>query len=180
MERFLDPARLKSSLADLLSLSTMTVATSGSDGEAHAADVYFASDEQLTLYFFSDSNSQHGVDIRRDPRAAITIHAGQGGWEQILGLQMRGVINAISDQALWQQAWDVYRVKFPFVSELEDVVAINQLYGFNPYWMRLVDNSQGFGFNQEWKIENPERDGGPGRVWQQISGQNKGTRKANG
>ena len=180
MERVLEPSILKSSLADLLRLSTMTIATSGPDREPHAADVYFACDEQLTLYFFSDPSSQHGVDIHRDPRAAITIHADQVGWEQILGLQMRGVIEVISSRTLWQQAWEVYREKFPFVNDLEAVVAVNQMYGFKPGWIRLVDNSQGFGFIQEWQAHIIDEEGENIGTWQEISRQDKRSRKANG
>jgi len=180
MERVLESAKLKSSLADLLTLSTMTVATSGPDSEVHAADVYFACDEQLTLYFFSDASSQHGIDIHRDPRAAITIHADQVGWEQILGLQMRGVIEVITLRTSWQQAWEVYREKFPFVNDLEEAVATNQMYGFKPGWIRLVDNSQGFGFNQEWQAHIIDEAGENVRTWQEISRQDKSSRKANG
>jgi len=180
MERVLEPANLKRSLSDLLRLSTMTVATSGPDSEAHAADVYFACDEQLTLYFFSDASSQHGIDIREDLRAAITIHADRAGWEQILGLQMRGVIEVISSRTSWRQAWEVYSEKFPFVNDLEEVVAVNQMYGFKPGWIRLVDNSQGLGFNQEWQAHMIDNDGENVRVWQEITRQDKPSRKANG
>ena len=171
MERLLEPASLKNELEGLLRLSTMTLATSGLDEEAHAADVYFASDEQLTLYFFSEASSQHSMDIRQDPRAAITIHrADQAGWEQIQGLQMRGMVKEISSQTLWQQAWEIYRKKFPFVSDLEEVIKVNQLYGFAPGWIRLVDNSQGFGFKREWKVKTTENDGGGIRLWEQQGG----------
>ena len=171
MERLLEPAILINELEDLLRLSTMTLATSGLDGEAHAADVYFASDEQLTLYFFSDASSQHSMDIHQDPRAAITIHhADQAGWEQILGIQMRGMVKEISSQTLWQQAWEIYQKKFPFVSDLKEVIKVNQLYGFAPGWIRLVDNSQGFGFKREWKVNTTENDGGVIRLWEQQGG----------
>jgi len=180
MEKVLEPSNLKSSLTDLLRLSTMTIATSGPDSEPHAADVYFACDEQLTLFFFSDASSLHAKDIHRDPRAAITIHADQAGWEQILGLQMRGVIEVISSRTLWQQVWEVYREKFPFVNDLEDVVAVNQMYGFKPGWIRLVDNSQGLGFNQEWQTQIIDEEGENLRTWQLISRPDKRSRKTNG
>lgn len=173
MERELDPAELKKVLSNVLELSTMSLATCGPGGEPHAADVYFASDDGLTLYFFSDQESQHGMDIRRDPRVAITIHADRSGWEQILGVQMRGLIDVIVSKTAWQRAWEVYRDKFPFVSQLEDVIAENQLFGFVPHWIRLVDNNQGFGFNREWILSISEKDGETMRVWQMVSDQGK-------
>jgi len=173
MERVIEPAKLKSLLEGLLGLSTMTLATSGPDGEVHAADVYFACDEQLTLYFFSDPESQHSLDAQRDSRAAITIHAHRAGWEQILGLQMRGICEEISTPTEWQQAWEVYLAKFPFVSDLEEVIKVNQLFGFAPWWIRLVDNSQGFGFKQEWKLAQAVIDGEEVRRWEQLGDQSK-------
>lgn len=180
MERVLEPAELKSSLDMLLGLSTMTLATTGPNGEAHAADVYFASDAQLALYFFSAAESQHGSDIQSEPRAAATIHAVRDQWEQILGLQMRGNCAEISAPAVWQQAWDVYRAKFPFVSDLEEVIIVNQLYGFTPKWIRLVDNNQGFGYKQEWQLNEAVIDGRKVRQWAQYGIRGRESGRLNG
>lgn len=173
MERELNPAKLKKALTNVLDLSTMSLATCGPGGEPHAADVYFACNDGLTLYFFSDQESQHGMDILRDPRAAITIHGDRSGWEQILGVQMRGLIDMIASKPAWQRAWEVYRDKFPFVSQLEEVIAENQLFRFVPHWIRLVDNQQGFGFNREWILSILEKDGESMRVWQMVSDQGR-------
>jgi len=35
---------------------------------------------------------------------------------------------------------------------LEEMVARNALYVFQPRWIRLVDNRRGFGFKQEWTL----------------------------
>ena len=180
MERLLKPAELKRSLEILLGLSTMTLATTGPEGEAHAADVYFASDARLTLYFFSTAESQHSSDVHREPRAAATIHAEHDQWEQILGLQMRGNCSEVSAPAVWQQAWDVYLAKFPFVSDLEEVIKVNQLYGFTPNWIRLVDNNQGFGFKQEWQLNEAVIDGREVRRWAQLGSQGRELGRANG
>lgn len=151
MERKVDSAELKSSIEELLHLTTMTIATIGMDGEPHAAAVYFACDDQINFYFFSDAESQHTLDITHDPRAAITVNGEQGGWQEIHGLQMRGVITAVQSTSEWQWAWDLYQAKFPFVINLQEIIVINQMYVFKPHWVRLVDNRKGFGFKQEWE-----------------------------
>lgn len=140
---------------DLLLLSTMTLATTGTDGDPHAADVYFAADEELNLYFFSDPVSQHGVDIARNVSAAVTIHPECQGWEGIYGLQLRGEVRRVKPDMEWDLAWKRYVAKFPFVSELKAVVEQNQLFVFHPHWIRLVDNRRGFGYKEEW-IRIPE------------------------
>ena len=113
------------------------------------------------------------MDVRRDSRAAITIHGDRSGWEQILGVQIRGLIGMIVSKTAWQRAWAVYRDKFPFVSQLEELIAENQLFGFVPHWIRLVDNKQGFGFNQEWILSISDKGRETTRVWQQVSVQGK-------
>lgn len=132
----------------------MTLATRGPDGEPHAATVYFAADERLHLYYFSDPESQHGRDIIHDHRAAVAFHPECEGWEDISGVQMRGEVQMVQSGYEWDRAWEIYVEKFPFVSELQDVVAQNQLYVFIPAWVRLVDNRKGFGFKQEWTLKS--------------------------
>lgn len=149
----------------------MTLATSGRDGDVHAADVYFACGEQLDLYFFSDAESQHSMDLRGEERAAVTIHADRVRWEDILGLQMRGICRAISETGEWQTGWGVYLAKFPFVSNLADVIKVNQLYAFSPCWVRLVDNSRGFGFKREWKLMKIGAHEEEAGRWEQVSRQ---------
>jgi len=136
----------------LLSLSTMTLATHGVDGEPHAAPVYFAASDDLRLYFFADPDSQHAQDLATDPRAAATLDPEVSSWQEIRGLQMRGEVARVPRGAEWEAAWEGYAAKFPFVRSLKAVVSRNDLYVFIPHWVRLVDNRRGFGFKQEWSL----------------------------
>jgi uncharacterized protein YhbP (UPF0306 family) len=149
-------AELKDSLDEYLALTTMTLATVSVDGEPHAAAVYFAADEAINLYYFSDAGSQHALDAGQDPRAAAAVHAEVGEWQEIRGLQIRGSIRVVESKQEWQAAWRVYREKFPFVDGLEEVIAASKLYVFTPIWIRLVDNRQGFGYKQEWELDAVE------------------------
>ena len=129
----------------------MTLATSDQAGEPHAAAVYFASDDELNFYFFSDLQTQHGQDLALRPQCAIAIYPECQDWQDIRGLQLRGEVRPVQPGPEWEHAWAVYRSKFPFVSEMRELVAQNQLYVFIPTWVRLVDNRRGFGFKQEWR-----------------------------
>lgn len=140
-------------LAGLLSLSTLSLATVGIDGKPHSAPVYFAAGKNLRLYFFSDLQSQHSQDIQRNPKAALSIYPECWGWEEIRGVQMRGVVHRLERGGEWDLAWDEYQAKFPFVAGLEEIVAQNSFYKFVPAWIRLVDNREGFGYKREWKAE---------------------------
>jgi len=159
---------VRRSIEDLLQITTMALATAGENGEPHSASVYFAADEQLNLHFFSDPGSQHGVDLARDPRAAVAFYPESQRWQDIRGLQMRGEAFPTGRGPDWERAWETYAAKFPFVTELKHVVAQNQFYVFVPHWIRLVDNRRGFGYKVEW-VRNEET--GPedaGLLWQRV------------
>jgi len=138
--------------ADLLTLTTMSLATVSSQGDVHAAAVYFAADERVHLYFFSASDSQHSRDVVQNPHSAVSIYPECNSWQEIRGLQMRGEVFALEAGSQWDQAWKVYREKFPFVEGLQAVIEQNRFYVFRPHWIRLVDNRRGFGFKQEWTL----------------------------
>ena len=130
----------------------MTLATSGADGSPHAAPVYFAADQALHLYFFSDPGSLHSLHLAENPHAAGAIYPECRDWRDIRGLQLHGEVYPVPPGPEWDTAWELYAVKFSFVSELRAAVERNVLYAFTPSWARLVDNRRGFGFKQEWDL----------------------------
>lgn len=154
-------------LSELLAVSTMALATSNTDGQPHAAPVYFASGAHSSvgllssgifrewrapaLYFFSDPQSQHGQDLATNPLAGAAIYPPCFDWQDIRGLQIRGIVKHVERGAEWDLGWDLYQAKFPFTSGLIEIVSRNILYVLIPHWLRLVDNRRGFGFKQEWE-----------------------------
>ena len=142
---------------DLLNISTMTLATANTDGEPHAAPVYFAARQSpilpLELYFFSAPDSRHAQDLAASPHAAAAIYPETVGWKDIRGLQLHGMIRRLEAGTAWEAAWQVYLEKFPFTGLMKAIIAMNALYALRPTWVRLVDNRQGFGFKQEWILD---------------------------
>ncbi len=135
----------------LWNLPVMTLATTGADGTPHAAAVYFAANQDhQQLYFFSAQDSQHSLDLEVHAKAAATIQSEVNDWRKIRGLQMRGEVERVPVGENWEQAWQCYRAKFPFVQELQSVLEKNSFYRFRPNWIRLIDNQRGFGFKEEW------------------------------
>ncbi|PWH16942.1 MAG: hypothetical protein DDG59_08575 [Anaerolineae bacterium] len=143
---------MNESIRALLQLSTMTLATCSLSGEPHAAAVYFAAID-LKLYFFSDTNSQHSQDLRENPLAAVVIYPEVWDWQTIRGIQMRGRVDVIPSGEEWQRAWETYQIKFPFVRQIESIVARNVLYRFQPNWLRWMDNRFGLGHKEEWHLD---------------------------
>ena len=136
----------------------MTLATVSTTGTPHAAAIYFAAAEKQSpnrythLFFFSNFTSQHGQDLASNPHAAAEIHPEVPDWQNIHGLQLHGLVKPVEAGPNWEEAWRVYRAKFPFTTGLKDLISQNWLYAFSIHWIRLIDNRQGFGFKMEWSI----------------------------
>ena len=137
----------------LASISTLTLATADLQGSPHATSVYFAAvyTRSWKLYFFSDEHSQHCNHIDQNPKTAVAIYPESKDWRDIKGLQMRGETYLVETKNEWDTAWRHYQDKFRFVRSMKTIVAQNRLYVFIPNWIRLLDNSQGFGYNKEWR-----------------------------
>jgi flavin prenyltransferase len=143
---------------DILSLPYLTLATVDRHSTPHAASLYFVADKENKLYFFSDKKSQHSQDLTENTRAAVTISPLVNGWKEIRGLQMRGTVRRVFPGEEWEQAWKHYLAKFPFVKDLADIVVENHLFVFIPEWIRLVDNTKGFGNKEERTYPREEDD----------------------
>ncbi len=139
--------------------TTATLATVGEDGP-WAATVFFASDPALNLYFVSDHRTRHGRDIAAHPRVAIAINADCRAWAEIRGLQITGRVEML-DGSERAAGFERYLAKFHDLRPLleapisadEETIAKRlraaDLYRLRPDWIRLIDNSRGFGYKQE-------------------------------
>jgi uncharacterized protein YhbP (UPF0306 family) len=139
-------------LRDLLSVSTMTLATA-LEGDVHATPVYFVSTQELVLYYFSDEKSLHSQHIEANSQVAAAIYPPCKGWQDIKGLQIHGIVHKVETGEEWSAAWEQYRRKFPFVKSLKAIVSSNQMYSLIPTWIRFLDNSRGFGYKREWDLD---------------------------
>ena len=145
--------------------STMTVATVGSAGEPQAAAVFYAVDGHLNLYFLSSPSSRHSQNLQRDARVAATIHADGQAWQAIRGVQIKGSVELVEDVAMLAQAARIYAGRYDFVRGLLDdgcdgpvvlrgPVASSRFYVLRPAWIRLIDNTLGFGHKKEWTFDD--------------------------
>ena len=136
--------------AELLALPALTLATVSPSGEPHAASVYFACDEKLAFYFLSAASSQHSRDLAAQPAAALTLEPFTPRWQEICGLQLRGMASELTAPLQQAAAWARYLRKFPYVKDLQLEVLKNRWYAFTPHWLRWIDNRVRFGYKMEW------------------------------
>jgi uncharacterized protein YhbP (UPF0306 family) len=157
------PQALRLAVRELLEAhNTLTLATCGPDGP-WAAAVFFASDDDLNLYFVSDQRTRHGRDLVANGRAAGSLNPDCDDWKDIRGLQLEGAVS-ILDGAARDAALTGYLAKFPRVRSLyeqprdEDEARIAErlrkasLFRLKPNRIRLIDNERGFGFKAELRL----------------------------
>ena len=138
--------------------TTMVLATLGQDGRPQTAPLFYAENENLDLIFISEAKTDHAHNIARDPRVAGSIAADGQNWVNIRGLQFEGTCTRLSGPDA-REASRVYASKYPFIQENKILkLALSKAYYFKikPTWIRLVDNTQGFGHKQEIQINNFE------------------------
>jgi uncharacterized protein YhbP (UPF0306 family) len=141
--------------------STLALGTAGlSDGRPQVAPLFFASDDDLNLYWISDPESRHSANLEDWNDTAAAIYAHTWEWAGIRGVQIEGDAMAVSDEAERKRALTLYRAKFPFVNEkFADLIAQSVVYVLRPRWIRWLDNERHFGYKQEFSLEPPGTDG---------------------
>uniref|UniRef100_Q025J3 Pyridoxamine 5'-phosphate oxidase-related, FMN-binding n=1 Tax=Solibacter usitatus (strain Ellin6076) TaxID=234267 RepID=Q025J3_SOLUE len=131
---------------DLLkSESTLTLATCDRDGGPHAAPLFYLP-EGGRLYWFSSARSLHSRNLRRDPRASVTVYAATADWRNVRGVQMRGAARAVADRELRRTIAAAYTERFRLGKLFQAVMSRSRLYCFEPCSIRYIDNTRGFGF----------------------------------
>jgi uncharacterized protein YhbP (UPF0306 family) len=136
----------------------MTVATA-SGNTAWAAPVYYVN-KRACFYFFSNPATRHVEESLASGQAACTIYDDDKSWENLLGLQMSGSIQIVTNRMNASKAILAYVKKFPVVKTFFPNIknaALNNfirqfhanLYCFIPEFILFMDNSVHFGFRTE-------------------------------
>jgi hypothetical protein len=83
---------------------------------------------------------------------AFAIHKDEQDWREIRGVQGTGRCGPLRGAAA-EQGWQAYARRFPFVQrqfkDLESALASALLWRIAPRWLRLIDNTKGFGHKRE-------------------------------
>ena len=143
----------RSKIADFLAQCiTLTVSTVSPNGSPRAADVYFCSDADLNVYFYSDPASRHSRNIARDPRVAAAVRIESIDWHEVKGVQLEGEAARVDDLDERQKAWRMMCAKFPFYESFTDVIARLEIYRITPQSVRWLDNSISFGYKEDFDL----------------------------
>ena len=77
--------------------TTLSLATTGEDGQPCIAPLFYIADEQLSLYWLSSPHSLHSRNLIRTPHAAVTVYCAAQSWREIRGVQMRGSVSILNE-----------------------------------------------------------------------------------
>jgi len=128
--------------------------------QAWSTDLFYASDDSCQLYFVSDGTTRHCQYIAGNPQVSASISGEFSDWGEIKGLQLDGVAGIVSDLDRGGVI-EMYLAKFPSLQRLfgapendQERLIVAQLseshfYRISPKWIRLIDNSKGFGHKEE-------------------------------
>lgn len=127
-----------------------------SDGQGPGAcAVWYAVGEDLALYFLSSPATRHGAALESGGEVAFTVQKDEQDWRAIQGVQGRGWCAPVTE-AERRTAWSIYSGRFPFVlrqfPDLQMALTRTTLWMVTPGWLRLIDNTRGFGHKQEIEL----------------------------
>ena len=133
--------------------TTLSLATVDERGGPWAANVNYAADEALNLYFISSPGSAHSRHIAARRDVAATAYAPFTRPAEIRGLQMRGRVEPIA-AGEFEYVWALFLRRYPDAIAFESRARSEQFYRLAPSWLRLIDNRIHFGFKAEmdWPI----------------------------
>jgi len=129
--------------------STLSLATVSAEGHPETAPVFYVSDDQFNLYWLSGTSVSHSVNLSAHPQVSGNIYPAVWQWEDIVGLQIKGEAQAVSDERVREQILLIYLRKFQLPPSLDAIIAGSTLYVLRPSWMRWVNNSVAFGHKIE-------------------------------
>ena len=124
--------------------NTLTLSTVDADGLPAVAPLFYIVAEPLTLCWLSSPNSQHSRNLQHAAQVAVAVYRPAQHWQQIGGVQMRGVVEQISDAAQRKPLVKRYCQHFQLGVGFRLLIRQSTLYAFQPHFVRVLDNSKRF------------------------------------
>ena len=137
--------------------TTLTLAYADADGPGACAVLYTPTASAVPLLVFvTSTGTRHGRALQEQPSLQVAFTAQRDGqeWSELTGVQGRGICRRLEGGDR-KTAWAAYSTRFPFVTADDTLAAAmerTELWELSPTWLRLIDNSQGFGHKEEWSV----------------------------
>lgn len=128
-----------------------TVSTVDQDGKPWAAPVWYVSDENDTIYWWSPTTSQHSENIAKNSNVYLTIFDSSAPEGEGLGLYIRAEAHEVSEEDL-EKAMELYNastVQFKMSRQNCCAPAPTRMYKATPREMWMNDGLERDGFWQD-------------------------------
>jgi uncharacterized protein YhbP (UPF0306 family) len=135
--------------------TTLILATTGEDKLPRSTPLFYITDMDLNLYWFSSRSSLHSRNCVAHPEGSIAISTDARTWQKIKGVQMQGRITAVADRSLRKSITAEYVERFALGTLFSLAIRRSSLYCFTPRWVRYIDNSRRFGYQLEFNLPMP-------------------------
>ena len=121
----------------------MTLATATTSGEPYCANAFYAYDAERNVFVFtSDDTTRHAQEMLANSRVAASVVLETRIVGKVQGLQICGTAERGDDADR-----KVYLHRFPYVAAIGEL----HLWRIEPDFMKLTDNTLGFGKKLIWK-----------------------------
>ena len=130
--------------------NTMTLATIGKDRPSAAAVFYAPIKKGKSLVFVSSEKSEHIVNSKNNNSCAVTIQEDGLELNVIKGIQIKGNIILANEKY-----WNDYLERYDYIksdSTLSKALEKVKLYELKIEWVRIIDNTKGFGNREEYEL----------------------------
>ena len=122
----------------------LTLATVNGEGMPYVANCFYAYDSERNLFVFTtDDTTRHGSHMLQNSNVALSIVLETRIVGRIQGLQVCGIAERGDDEARKR-----YIKRFPYAA-----VAPLSLWMVRPTYLKLTDNTLGFGKKLIWQSE---------------------------
>ncbi len=146
--------KVKQLVRDYLKEAKMMQLATSLDDQPWVCNVWFASDDDLNIYWFSSTNRRHSKEILGNNKVGAAIVLPQTPKDPPRGLQLQGVAQVLTKKEDIERAISVYRDRvFPIedINELmEDEETPHKFYKITPNQFVLFD---AVNFGDDWRQE---------------------------
>lgn len=147
----------RQALSYLEAHNVMTLASVGPDGPWAAALFYV--NDGFDLYWLSDPDTRHSLNIAQNPQTSVAIHEDYRDWRIIQGIQMEGRAELMGTTSRAIRPMRLYVAKYHFLGDLRNpppalakALATTRVYRFVATRVYFIDNAKGLGHREEVEL----------------------------
>jgi len=120
--------------------NTVALATVDEHGAVSIAPLFYLVDDDLSLFWVSSPSSLHSRNLKKLPRVAATVYRQTESWNDIRGVQMRGLVTVITDRTRRRLLIKSYSERFKLGLLFLPAISRCSLYEFRPGFFLFIDN----------------------------------------